>query len=548
MSDIQKLNVNTVFGLIRDQLSAFMGFSHEGQRDLFRQFGYKRELLFEDYVAVYRRNPIAARIIRAFPQATWKDCPQLSDDENKESEDSPFEKAWQNFYEAMKLSFYFERADRMCGLGRYSVLLLGFQNGALESPLSAGNNPLLYLSPYSERNSKIVKWELDEKNPRFGMPVIYQLQKGNPFNTGRPTAQSKSIRVHYSRVLHIAEMLDDDEVFGTPRLECSYNQLRDIEKVSGSSAETFWLNARQGLAFNADKDVRLSDGDIADMKIQAEEFEHQLRRNIAMRGVKTQVLNAMIADPSKNVDSLLDLIAGGQGMPKRILVGSERGELASSQDESNWSSRIDERRNGFATPTVLKPFITCMISTGNLPEPKTADYTIIWPEIAAQSPGAKAEVALHRAQAIKAYASTPGAELIVPVPEFRESLGLEAESDYNDDTTEPPPLDENDPNVQTQFSSTHGGKTADLAMNGLQVSGLQAILVAVSADELAPEAAVIMITACFPMISAEDAKAMVDAQGKIEPPAPPPQIMPPGPNGVPPVKKKPAPAPAFNGA
>lgn len=511
--------VRNQIDVLRERLSAFMGYSHEGARDLFKQFGYKRQLLFEDYVSLYRRNAVAARIIRAFPAATWKDFPTVSDDDNKDQA-SVFEDAFQTLNNRHKLQFYFERADRMAGLGRYSVLLLGFADGTLDKPLPTTENELLYLSPYAENNSKITQYDLNEKSERFGLPEYYQLQKGNPFTEGRPTMQSKSIRVHWSRVIHVAEMLDDDEVYGTPRLECTYNHLRDLEKVVGGSAETFWLNARQGLALMADKDASISTASLADMKEQAIEFEHQLRRTLAMQGVNATVLNAAIADPKPNVESLLDLIAGGQGMPKRILIGSERGELASSQDESNWSSRIDERRGSFASPMLIKPFIEVMIATGNLPKPKTEDYDIDWPEIAAQSPDAKASVAQKKASALHSYATTPGAELIVPPQEFRIWLGEAPVSDYVDEVVEPQPLNENDPNVKAQFGTTFGGKTADLAMNGLQISSLKDIVIAVGDKSLPPDAAIQLIMACFPQIDEVKAKAIIDPMISFTPPPP----------------------------
>jgi hypothetical protein len=526
-SDKKQFSVlSAATSVLRNGLAAFMGYSHLGQRDLFKQFGYARDLQFRDFAGLYRRNAVAARIIRAFPSATWKDCPSVLDDVNKDV-DSTFEVAWQDFYEQHRVGFYFERADRLAGLGHYSVLLLGFADGLLDKPLPEGSQELLYMSPYSEDNANIDSFDLNVTSERFGLPLMYTLKKGNPFSSGRPTKQTKSIRVHYSRVIHIAELLDDDEVYGTPRLECTYNHLKDLEKVVGGSAETFWLNARQGLALTIDKDANVSDDTLTDMKAQAEEFEHQLRRILTMKGITPTTLNATVADPEHNVSCLLDLIAGGQGMPKRILIGSERGELASSQDESNWSTRIEERRGAFATPMVLRPFIDCMIATGNLPEPIDGTYDVEWPEVAAQSPKEKSEIAEHKANALRSYTSSPGAELIIPQQEFREWLGEAADSEYADDTTELDPFNENDTNVTSQFASAFGGKPADTAMNGLQISSLKDIVIAVGAKEMPPDAAVQLIMACFPNIDEVQARAIIDPMIAFTPPKPPtPQIPP----------------------
>lgn len=438
-----------MFNQARDLFSRFLGFSHNGQRNLYEQFGYRRVIFPVDYYAMYRRNDIASRIIKGYPQATWRDCPVIRDEASDDSKTSKFVDAFEKMNEDMRLQWYFERADKLSGLGHYSVLFLGFQDGQDFSTPVSGNPKLIYVSPYSEQNIIINTYELDVQNPRFGMPKLYTLQKGSPLAASRSQAIGKSLHVHWSRLIHIAETLDDDEVFGVPRLECVYNRLMDLEKIVGGSAETFWLNSRQGMSLMADKDANISDETLKDMKQQAMEFEHQLRRIIAMQGVEAKVLNAQVADPKGHVDVQLDLIAGATGYPKRILIGSERGELASTQDENNWSSRVDERRIHFATPSILKPFVNLMITTGNLPAP-TGSWWTEWPELAAQSPGEKADIAVKKSEALKNYASAPGASLVVPEEEFRVWLGEEPVSEY--DIAELPPINETNPAVKAQFA------------------------------------------------------------------------------------------------
>ena len=69
-------------------------------------------------------------------------------------------------------------------------------------------------------------------------------------------AQTKSVLpigtglVHASRVIHVAEDILDDEVYGIPRLEPLYNYLDDLLKVVGGSAEMFWLDAKRRLVFS----------------------------------------------------------------------------------------------------------------------------------------------------------------------------------------------------------------------------------------------------------------------------------------------------------
>jgi hypothetical protein len=205
----------------------------------------------------------------------------------------------------------------------------------------------------------------------------------------------------------------------------------DLEKVVGGSAESFWLNATRTVTISADKEANLTDEDIASMKTQAEELSHQMRRYVVGQGVSVDALGIEQADPEPNVSTLLDLIAGATGVPKRILVGTERGELSSAQDENNWSSRIDERRKSYATPKILRPLIDALIAVGELPEP-VGEWWVEWPEDDTQDPVAKSTIGMNKANALATYANSPGAEFVVPVQEFRkEVLGLEPESDYD---------------------------------------------------------------------------------------------------------------------
>jgi hypothetical protein len=444
----------------RNMLAYFMG-SHNGMRDLYQAFGYDLEIRCEHFFAMYSRNGIAGRIIKAFPKSTWKDDPVIRDEAGDNFEDSPFVNAVEDWAEANNLFWYLERADRLAQIGQYSVLYLGFQGGQPDAPIM-GRPKLLFMQPYIETAAQIVEFESDTKSPRYGLPKYYTLQTGNPTSGGGRNSNKGTLRVHHSRVMHFAEILDSDETYGQPVLRPVFNHLKDLEKVLGGSAETFWLNSRPGLALSADAEANLDTAAIADMKQQTEEWEHQLRRVIALQGVTPTQLSAEIADPKPNVEVLLQMIAGGVGMPMRILVGSERGELSSAQDENNWDSRISERRTKYATPRVLKPFGQLMIDTGNWPVPK-GEWWVEWPEISTLSESEKANVASIKTTALANYVRSPGAELVVPLEEFRVWLGEEPVSEYETELGEDDqinPVVKVDPNAPPDNDNEEGGSNS----------------------------------------------------------------------------------------
>lgn len=425
-------------------------------RNTWQDFGYPTQISVEQMTLRYRRGGIASRIVRAFPQATWREQPKIRDEagdswEQGSASYSPFVEAVSDLFDRMRVLHYMERADRLSSIGQFGVLFLGFRNGQPGEPLGEGSNPLIYLAPYGEPDVQVASWDQDVNSPRFGLPLTYTLKSGGSSLLGGSAAQRRSLTVHHSRVIHVSETLESDDVFGVPTLEPVWNHLLDLEKVLGSGAESFYLNSRGGLALSADKDAKLDQGAVDDMRAQVEDFQNNLRRALALRGTTAQMLQATIADPKGTVDSIVDQIAGTKGIPKRILIGSERGELGGDNDEMNWGRRIDERQENFATPVMVRPFIDRMIVTGNIPAPQ-GSYWVEWPQSTTLSPERQAEIGLKRAQALVAFANAPAAELIVPTQEFRtDFLGMEPESEYSvpDDMDD---LDETDDQVTDQLT------------------------------------------------------------------------------------------------
>jgi len=443
-------NTYSEAGMFRALWNRLLGKSHGGKRDRYEVFGWPKQLTVDHFLAMYHRNGIASRIVRAFPQATWSEAPDVYD-ESRTSDEEPggFAKEWERLEKDLKIRHYLERADRLAGVGQFGVLFLGFADNAEPYQPVEGRAELQYLSAFGEQSVQVTRWDMDPRSPRFGLPELYTLQTGGARAGGQASA-SKSITVHHSRTLHLAEFLDDDEVYGLPRLLAGYNDLMDLEKVVGSSAETFWLAANRGILWSADAGAEFDDEDLDRMKDQADEYEHQLRRNITGTGLKATVLGSDTPNPEANARTLLQKLAGTYGIPLRILTGSEAGELASSQDATNWATQVDNRRQNYAAPQVLRPLIEKLIETGNLPQPQ-GSFTVGWDPVASLSEREQAEIAKIRTESLTAYSNSTGADMLVPPREYRaEFLGLPEETGYQEDEL---PEDEEDEDVQAGFGS-----------------------------------------------------------------------------------------------
>lgn len=380
--------------LNRELLAQLAGMQFEGERDLYKVLGYERILDFQKFYSRYKRQDIASRIVDAPAAGTWRKPPSLR------SESQEFLDAWDEMSKRLKVWRMFERADRLSGIGHYGIIFIGVKgNNQLSQPLRqvTDEKSIIYLSAFSEGAADITEIEDNPSNPRFGLPKFYRIKNEV---AGRHNISRTLEQVHHSRVIHIAENVLDNEIYGTPRLQPIYNLLHDLEKVVGGSAEMFWLNARQGMQVDIDPETELKQEDADKLEEEVEEYMHQLRRFMRTRGVNIKDLGGEVHDPDGTFQMLMSLVAGTVGIPKRILIGSEQGEMASTQDRANWSEKIQERRNVHAEPNILGAFIERMQSVGALPE---ADYEVDWPDLLAASQDERSIIARRYSQAMKAF-------------------------------------------------------------------------------------------------------------------------------------------------
>lgn len=411
---------------------AFAPYPWQPRRNLPAILGYKPELTYADFKQCYERRDLAHRLIRAYPEATWSQPPTVQEDDQDDVE-TPFEAAWESL--VMRLGVYAKlvRTDVLANLGQYSVLLIGLRGQPdLATPARPVRSPddVLFLAPYSEEFAEIDAFEQDPASPLFGQPSRYKVNFNRQTTSSSRTLPRQVGFVHASRVLHVAEDCLDDEVYGCPRLKPVFDRLDDLLKVVGGSAEFFFRSAGRLIGLEGMKDYELQPADEENFKKSIEEFQYRLKDYIRVEGATIKELTGTAASPRDHFDIIIDLIAGTTGIPKRILTGSERGQLASSQDEEAWLQRVSRRQTTFAEQSLLRPLIDRLLMLRALPEP-AQPYTVVWENLFALSAEKQALVAKDVATALSQYAGQGMAAGVVPEPEFRQVyLGLNAESEF----------------------------------------------------------------------------------------------------------------------
>jgi hypothetical protein len=395
--------------------------TYGGDRDVYTALGYPKTINPEDYRRRYERQDIAQVINDAYPKKCWHKEPRIYEDEDDESSTS-FEKQVEELSNRLRLWEKLKRLDILTGLGRFGILFLGFSDASTKEELrqevggggNEGNLELKYIHPYSEKNVKVLRHDRDPTSERYGYPVEYQIKVEGPDNT------SDTIIVHHTRVLHVCENLLDGNIYGQPRLKVVYNRLIDLERVVGGSGEMFWRGARPGLMFTKNPNVNWGNNQSTqDLHNQMDAYAHGLNRVIRAIGVEAKSLTPQVEDPTSHVDVQMQMVSAVTRIPKRILTGSERGELASSQDEREWRDNINARREGHCEDNIVRPFIDLLIEYGILSAPK--EYALEWPDL--WQMGRKEEVEIGKAEAtmVKEYANSPAAE-VVPVEMFLSEM------------------------------------------------------------------------------------------------------------------------------
>jgi len=430
---IQTLNrIQKLSSLVRTAQG--MGYSYDGNRDLYTALGYSLTPTYDEYNGLYRREGIPKRVNDAPCNAVWRTPPRIYD--IGDTTLSPFEKAWNDLVDKLQIWSKINRADKLLGLGDYSVLLLGFDDVTSEMDMKqpvSDSAKLVYLQCYSAAFAIIETSVINPQEPRYGLPETYKVKISESKSVSAltvPTPSISEISVHWTRIIHLVENNLVNEVSGDPRLMNPFNRLMDIQKLIGGDAEMFWRGARPGYAAVMDPEFRLDkdDPELIDMKTQMQEYENNLRRVLYLQGVDIKSLETQVVDPTNHLDMQLQDIAAGTGIPKRMLTGSERGDLASSQDRENWIAVVEDRRTWFATPIIIKPLLDRLILFNALPEPQEGGYVVEWPDLRAKSDKEKADIGLVRSTAIKNYLASSEAPKLVPPEVFiRICLGLTEE-------------------------------------------------------------------------------------------------------------------------
>lgn len=516
-----KLVANTVASLLsRRGWGGSYNTTYEGDRDLNTILGYKAtaEITQEMILDRYTRGDITFAIISAPVDDTWKNPPTVCELDG--GTDSKFCKDWNQVVRKAKVWKRLRQLDTTSSLGRFAVLLLGIKDldpedsskfNSLEnkvniSSIRPGVDNLLYLQVYGESAITQIELDKDETSPNYMLPEYYHISAAVTqviSTTSVVSVSAKQMKVHHSRIIHVAENALDNDIVGFSRLLTVWNRLDDLEKIVGGAAESIWRMVREKMITLLKDGYNFDSTDDQDTMYSAiDSMAHEITNAIVLRGVdKFQIEKGQPVDPKGIFEVLISLISASVRIPQRILLGSERGNLASSQDEGNWAGSITARQNSFAEPVILRPFIDRLIEFKIISPPKNKDkeYNIgtldsrtgiyYWPPIYETNDSEEATIANTRANAMKLASEVQAAGFPLSENEVRNFGGLM-------------PIDGGDEYGRGNMAGDMGDGEVSMplsdpnmtSLNGIQLKSVMEILFKIRTKELSQAAAAELIT------------------------------------------------------
>lgn len=443
-----------VYNIVQRRLDFWKRFS-DPRRDIDIETGMPDvwTLDAQYYRRMYDSFSIAARVVEVLPKETFKRPPTVYESE-KTGAVTAFEKAWDELGNGLRGNSWnkdekgnpvweaLRRLDIMSGIGQYGVMLLGIDDGKpLDQPVEgmdetgkrtskAKPRKLLYLRSFDESLAQITQYEDQETNPRFGQPKMYSITFNDPgVQYGTATGVKIATRnVHWSRVIHVADGCTTSPFLGAPRQRSVIKHILSLMKIYLGSGEGFWKGCFPGLAFETHPQLA---GDaqinIPELQAAAERFMNSSQKYIISEGVHAQTIAPTVVDPTPQIEVQLTAVCIRIPCPKRIFMGSERGELSSAQDDETWNEQLIDRQNYHATPNIVIPFVDRCIACGVLPEPGAEGWHCWWPDLKTIGEKEKADVALVKTQAMAAYVGGGLDVLIPPLDYFTRIMEMEDE-------------------------------------------------------------------------------------------------------------------------
>ncbi len=455
--------VNLVNYVQRTLHSAFPGFFPGMKHDHYTDFGYPEHVTFQLLYNMYERNSLAKAAVDKTTRKTWQDPPWLLERPRDGSEgavkkETRLEKAIRQHFSDIRFWTKVMEADRRSLVGKFGAVILRVSDGKpTDQPLTkvrGGLNALVDVIPVWEGQLKVSQWDTDTQSLTYGDPLMYEYDEGQlTLNGGiSPATQGRGLRrltIHPSRII-IWSM--DGTLDADPALKAGFNDLITLEKITGAGGEGFWKNAKQAPILEMDKEADINKmarsmgvpvEKIVDvMNDQAKNWQQGFDELLMLQGMTAKMPKIELPDPEHFYMNSLQSFAASFDIPLKVLVGTQTGERASSEDASQWNQTCNFRRKNTVIPNILQ-IVKRLEGCGVLKE--NPEWFVDWTDLTESTMLDKIDRAGKMAKVNKDFG-----DIVFMPQEIRASVGYEpadeaAVAKLREAKLPPQPEDKEDP-------------------------------------------------------------------------------------------------------
>lgn len=406
-------------------LSAWL-FGHK--HDHYKDFGWPLELTFDQLHRMFTRNSLAAAAVNKTVGKTWQDNPEIWETEKPAESDA--ESEIRQRFEDLRVWQTMAEADRRSLVADYSGVILRLRDGRRLNepvgPVSGGLAGLVEVIPAWSGQLIVSEWQTDQRADDYGKPTMYQFNE-TAVGTNPTGGRNRQFSVHPDRVIVWSA---DGTVHGRSALAVVYNDLVDAEKVKGGGAEGFWKASRGAPVITAKEGLKPSDvaktmgvttDEVLDkINQQIDLFNQGFDKGLLLGGMDAKPMDINLPTGDHFFNGPVSCLAAGFGIPVKILLGSQTGERASTEDAREWDQTNMSRRNNYCRP-LIREFINRLERFGLL---EKKDWFIGWADLTDSTAGEKMQRAKDMSE-INAKLQPAGYDPPFTSDEIREAAGYD---------------------------------------------------------------------------------------------------------------------------
>jgi hypothetical protein len=396
-------------------------------------FGYPDRVDFDTAYTAYNRYPLARAAVDKTVGKSWETNPLLQEfqrDGSKKGQqkETRVEAGIRQRFGDLRVWQHLAECDRRGLVGAYSGLILRLADDQpFDQPVKrvgGGLDGLVEVIPAWEGQLTVSQWNTDQRSSTYGQPLMFSFAESAVGEAQQP----RTFTVHPDRVVIVSR---DGTLNGRSALEPGYNALLDMEKIRGGGGEGFWKNAKSGLSLEIDKDAKIesmaqtmgvsADELVDKIDAQVEGFNQGFDKSLLLQGIKATPIQVTLPSPEHFFAIALQSFAATFACPLKILVGSQTGERASTEDAEEWAKVNMARRTNELVPSIMA-FVNRLERFGILP---AKDWHLEWSDLTEASMGEK----IDRADKMASVNQKMPGEIVFTGDDIRGAVGMEPLSD-----------------------------------------------------------------------------------------------------------------------